>query len=133
MEKIQNLVRKGNAALAVMAATASSSLIAFAAEASDAGTAQVETALNTVFSTMKSIAGAVQKGISTIVLPIGIAVCLYFLVRMLLASDAKDVQAYRKRCITVAIIVAVAVAIPGLLNVMSTLGGTLNTQLTPAG
>ena len=48
---------------------------------------------------------------------------------MLLASDAKDVATYRKRCITTAIIVVVAFTIPGLISVMKNLGTVINGQL----
>ncbi|MFR9255257.1 MAG: hypothetical protein ACLVJ6_06995 [Merdibacter sp.] len=55
-------------------------------------------ALQTIFGVLQGIAGDIQSGLLTVVAPIAIAVCLYFLVRMLLASDAKDVATYRKRC-----------------------------------
>ena len=52
-------------------------------------------ALQTIFGVLQGIAGDIQSGLLTVVAPIAIAVCLYFLVRMLLASDAKDVATYR--------------------------------------
>ena len=57
------------------------------------------------------------------------AVFLYMLVRMLLASDPKDVQTYKKRLIVVAIIVVAAVAVPGLMKVANELGGQINSEL----
>ena len=45
-------------------------------------------ALQTIFGVLQGIAGDIQSGLLTVVAPIAIAVCLYFLVRMLLASDA---------------------------------------------
>ena len=86
-------------------------------------------ALQTIFGVLQGIAGDIQSGLLTVVAPIAIAVCLYFLVRMLLASDAKDVATYRKRCITTAIIVVVAFTIPGLISVMKNLGTVINGQL----
>ena len=64
--------------------------------------------------------------------PIGIAVFVYFLVRMLLASDPKDVQMYKKRLITTAIIVFVAAIVPGLIKISSGIGNTVNDQLNNA-
>ena len=43
-------------------------------------------ALQTIFGVLQGIAGDIQSGLLTVVAPIAIAVCLYFLVRMLLAS-----------------------------------------------
>ena len=86
-------------------------------------------ALQTIFGVLQGIAGDIQSGLLTVVAPIAIAVCLYFLVRMLLASDAKDVARYRKRCITTAIIVVIAFTIPGLISVMKNLGTVINGQL----
>ena len=54
---------------------------------------------------------------------------MYMLVRMLLASDPKDVQTYKKRLIVVAIIVVAAVAVPGLMKVANELGGQINSEL----
>lgn len=86
-------------------------------------------AISTIFNVLKGVANDVKTGLTTVVGPIAIAVCLYFLVRMLLASDPKDVTMYRKRCISTAIIVVVAFAIPGLISLMQTLGETINGQL----
>lgn len=61
--------------------------------------------------------------------PIGIAVFLYFLVRMLLASDPKDVQMYKKRLITTGIIVIIAFAVPGLMKALQGIGQDVNTAL----
>ena len=66
---------------------------------------------------------------TNIFVPIGIAVFLYFLVRMLLSSDPKDVQMYKKRLITTAIIVVIAAAVPGLIKVANELGSQVNTEL----
>ena len=57
------------------------------------------------------------------------AVFLYFLVRMLLSSDPKDVQMYKKRLITTAIIVVIAAAVPGLIKVANELGSQVNAEL----
>ena len=92
--------------------------------------ASMDAALNSVFDALEGIAGTVQSGITGIVLPIGVAVCLYFVVRMILASDTKDAAMYKKRAITVAILVAVAFAIPGLMQAMSSLGNSVNDALT---
>ena len=75
------------------------------------------------------VSNSIAKGLTNIVVPIGIAVFLYMLVRMLLASDPKDVQTYKKRLIVVAIIVVAAVAVPGLMKVANELGGQINSEL----
>ena len=89
--------------------------------------ADVTSAINKVFNVGNSVANS--KGLTGIVVPIGIAVFLYFLVRMLLSSDPKDVQMYKKRLITTAIIVIVAAAVPGLMKVANELGTQVNTEL----
>lgn len=91
--------------------------------------ADVTSAINKVFNVGNSVANAISKGLTGIVVPIGIAVFLYFLVRMLLSSDPKDVQMYKKRLITTAIIVIVAAAVPGLMKVANELGTQVNTEL----
>lgn len=89
-------------------------------------------ALDTVFDIGNNVAAAFSSGLQKIVVPIGIAVFVYFLVRMLLASDPKDVQMYKKRLITTAIIVFVAAIVPGLIKISSGIGNTVNDQLNSA-
>ena len=84
--------------------------------------ADVTSAINKVFHVGNSVANAISKGLTGIVVPIGIAVFLYFLVRMLLSSDPKDVQMYKKRLI-------IAAAVPGLMKVANELGTQVNTEL----
>lgn len=91
--------------------------------------ADVTSAINKVFNVGSSVANAISKGLTGIVVPIGIAVFLYFLVRMLLSSDPRDVQMYKKCLITTAIIVIVAAAVPGLMKVANELGTQVNTEL----
>lgn len=92
----------------------------------------VTDALITVFDIGNNVAAAFSSGLQKIVVPIGIAVFVYFLVRMLLASDPKDVQMYKKRLITTAIIVFVAAIVPGLIKISSGIGNTVNDQLNNA-
>lgn len=92
----------------------------------------VTDALTTVFDIGNNVAAAFSSGLQKIVVPIGIAVFVYFLVRMLLASDPKDVQMYKKRLITTAIIVFVAAIVPGLIKISSGIGNTVNDQLNNA-
>ena len=92
----------------------------------------VTSALTTVFDIGNNVAGAFSSGLQKIVVPIGIAVFVYFLVRMLLASDPKDVQMYKKRLITTAIIVFVAAIVPGLIKISSGIGNTVNDELNNA-
>lgn len=88
-----------------------------------------EEAIKTIFGVLGGVASAVQTGLTSVVGPIAIAVCLFFLVRMLLASEPRDVAMYKKRCITTAVIVVIAFAIPGLIKAMQTLGENVNGQL----
>lgn len=117
---IRNMQMVLNTACAMGAATMMNTVFAYA---------DVTAAINKVFGVGNSVANAVSKGLTGIVVPIGIAVFLYFLVRMLLSSDPKDVQMYKKRLITTAIIVIVAAAVPGLLNVANDLGSQVNAEL----
>lgn len=125
---ISSKLGKGRVAIAPMYMAASCGLAA-AFGSAIAFAAPVNDALDSVFTALESIAQTVQTGITGIILPIGIAVCLYFVARMILASDAKDAAMYKKRAITVAILVAVAFAIPGLLAAMKTLGENVNGTL----
>jgi hypothetical protein len=85
--------------------------------------------IDKVFNVGNQVSNSIAKGLTNVVVPIGIAVFLYLLVRMLLASDPKDVQTYKKRLIVVAIIVVAAVAVPGLMKVANELGGQINGEL----
>ena len=85
---------------AMASAAMMSTSFAFASE-------EINSALETVFDIGNGVAESLSSGLQKIVVPIGIAVFVYFLVRMLLASDPKDVQMYKKRLITTAIIVFV--------------------------
>ena len=89
----------------------------------------VGNAIDKVFNVGNQVSNSIAKGLTNIVVPIGIAVFLYMLVRMLLASDPKDVQTYKKRLIVVAIIVVAAVAVPGLMKVANELGSQINGEL----
>lgn len=117
---IRNMHMVLNTACAMGAATMMNTVFAYA---------DVTTAINKVFGVGNSVASAVSKGLTGIVVPIGIAVFLYFLVRMLLSSDAKDIQTYKKRLITTAIIVVLAAAVPGLIKVANELGSQVNAEL----
>lgn len=116
---------------AMASAAMMSTSFAFAAPPATAADG-VTDALNTVFDIGNNVAGAFSSGLQKIVIPIGIAVFVYFLVRMLLASDPKDVQMYKKRLITTAIIVFVAAIVPGLIKISSGIGNTVNDQLNNA-
>ena len=105
---IRNMQMALNTACAMGTAAMMSTMFAYA---------DVTSAINKVFNVGNSVANAISKGLTNIVVPIGIAVFLYFLVRMLLSSDPKDVQMYKKRLITTAIIVVIAAAVPGLIKV----------------
>lgn len=120
---IRNMQMVLNTACAMGTAAMMSTMFAYA---------DINTAINKVFGVGTSLADAVKGGLVGIVVPIGVAVALYFLVRMLLSSDPKDVQMYKKRLITVVIIVAVAAAVPGLLNIANELGTQVNNELTIA-
>ena len=91
--------------------------------------AEVSAAIDKVFNVGSQVSNSIAEGLTNVVVPIGIAVFLYLLVRMLLASDPKDVQTYKKRLIVVAIIVVAAVAVPGLMKVANELGGQINGEL----
>lgn len=117
---IRNMQMALNTACAMGTAAMMSTMFAYA---------DVTSAINKVFNVGKSVANAISKGLTNIVVPIGIAVFLYFLVRMLLSSDPKDVQMYKKRLITTAIIVVIAAAVPGLIKVANELGSQVNGEL----
>lgn len=116
---------------AMASAAMMSTSFAFAAPPATAADG-VTDALTTVFDIGNNVAAAFSSGLQKIVVPIGIAVFVYFLVRMLLASDPKDVQMYKKRLITTAIIVFVAAIVPGLIKISSGIGNTVNDQLNNA-
>ena len=119
---VQNLQMAVGTACAMGTATMLSTVMAYA-------DADVSTAIDKVFSVGSQVSNSIAKGLTNVVVPIGIAVFLYLLVRMLLASDPKDVQTYKKRLIVVAIIVVAAVAVPGLMKVANELGGQINGEL----
>lgn len=119
---VQNLQMAVGTACAMGTATMLSTVMAYA-------DADVSTAIDKVFKVGSQVSNSIAKGLTDVVVPIGIAVFLYLLVRMLLASDPKDVQTYKKRLIVVAIIVVAAVAVPGLMKVANELGGQINGEL----
>ena len=131
----RNPLRNMQMALSTAGAMASAAMMstsfAFAAPPATAADG-VTDALTTVFDIGNNVAPAFSSGLQKIVVPIGIAVFVYFLVRMLLASDPKDVQMYKKRLITTAIIVFVAAIVPGLIKISSGIGNTVNDQLNNA-
>ena len=96
---VQNLQMAVGTACAMGTATMLSTVMAYA---------DVSTAIDKVFNVGSQVSNSIAKGLTNVVVPIGIAVFLYLLVRMLLASDPKDVQTYKKRLIVVAIIVVAA-------------------------
>ena len=110
---VQNLQMAVGTACAMGTATMMSTVMAYADN--------VGNAIDKVFNVGNQVSNSIAKGLTNIVVPIGIAVFLYMLVRMLLASDPKDVQTYKKRLIVVAIIVVAAVAVPGLMKVANEL------------
>lgn len=118
---VQNLQMAAGTACAMATAVMMSPVMAYA---------DVSTAIGKVFNVGSQVSDSIAKGLTNIVVPIGIAVFLYLLVRMLLASDPKDVQTYKKRLIVVVIIVVVAVAVPGLMKVANELGGQINGELS---
>lgn len=122
---VQNLQMAVGTACAMGTAAMMSTVMAYA----DVSTANVSTAIDKVFNVGSQVSNSIAKGLTNVVVPIGIAVFLYLLVRMLLASDPKDVQTYKKRLIVVAIIVVAAVAVPGLMKVANELGGQINGEL----
>lgn len=117
---VQNLQMAVGTACAMGTATMLSTVMAYA---------NVSNAIDKVFNVGSQVSNSIAKGLTNIVVPIGIAVFLYMLVRMLLASDPKDVQIYKKRLIVVAIIVVAAVAVPGLMKVANELGDQINGEL----
>lgn len=118
---VQNLQMAVGTACAMGTATMMSTVMAYADN--------VGNAIDKVFNVGNQVSNSIAKGLTNIVVPIGIAVFLYMLVRMLLASDPKDVQTYKKRLIVVAIIVVAAVAVPGLMKVANELGDQINGEL----
>lgn len=117
---VQNLQMAVGTACAMGTAAMMSTVMAYA---------DVNTAIDKVFKVGSQVSNSIAKGLTNVVVPIGIAVFLYLLVRMLLASDPKDVQIYKKRLIVVAIIVVAAVAVPGLMKVANELGDQINGEL----
>lgn len=126
---LRNMQMALGTAGAMASAAMMSTSFAFAGNTAADG---VTDALTTVFDIGNNVAVAFSSGLQKIVVPIGIAVFVYFLVRMLLASDPKDVQMYKKRLITTAIIVFVAAIVPGLIRISSGIGNTVNDQLNNA-
>lgn len=120
----RNPMRKMQMALGTACAMGSAALMSTSFAFAD-----VNTAINKVFNVGNTITNAISAGLTSIVVPIGVAIFLYFLVRMLLASDPKDVQMYKKRLITTAIIIIVAAAVPGLMKVFNDIGSQVNTEL----
>ena len=118
---VQNLQMAVGTACAMGTAAMMSTVMAYADN--------VGNAIDKVFNVGNQVSNSIAKGLTNIVVPIGIAVFLYMLVRMLLASDPKDVQTYKKRLIVVAIIVVAAVAVPGLMKVANELGSQINGEL----
>ena len=84
---VQNLQMAVGTACAMGTATMLSTVMAYA---------DVSTAIDKVFNVGSQVSNSIAKGLTNVVVPIGIAVFLYLLVRMLLASDPKDVQTYKK-------------------------------------
>lgn len=117
---VQSLQMAVGTACAMGTATMLSTVMAYA---------DVSEAINKVFDVGSQVSNSIAKGLTNVVVPIGIAVFLYMLVRMLLASDPKDVQTYKKRLIVIGIIVVAAVAVPGLMKVANELGGQINSEL----
>lgn len=126
---VQNLQMAVGTACAMGTATMLSTVMAYADVSTAIDNAGVSTAIGKVFNVGSQVSNSIAKGLTSVVVPIGIAVFLYMLVRMLLASDPKDVQTYKKRLIVVAIIVVAAVAVPGLMKVANELGGQINSEL----
>lgn len=118
---VQNLQMAVGTACAMGTAAMMSTVMAYADN--------VGNAIDKVFNVGNQVSNSIARGLTNIVVPIGIAVFLYMLVRMLLASDPKDVQTYKKRLIVVAIIVVAAVAVPGLMKVANELGSQINGEL----
>lgn len=118
---VQNLQMAVGTACAMGTAAMMSTVMAYADN--------VGNAIDKVFNVGNQVSNSIARGLTNIVVPIGIAVFLYMLVRMLLASDPKDVQTYKKRLIVVAIIVVAAVAVPGLMKVANELGDQINGEL----
>ena len=112
---VQNLQMAVGTACAMGTAAMMSTVMAYADN--------VGNAIDKVFNVGNQVSNSIAKGLTNIVVPIGIAVFLYMLVRMLLASDPKDVQTYKKR------LIVAAVAVPGLMKVANELGGQINGEL----
>lgn len=129
---LRNMQMALGTAGAMASAAMMSTSFAFAVPPASNPADGVTDALTTVFDIGNNVAAAFSSGLQKIVVPIGIAVFVYFLVRMLLASDPKDVQMYKKRLITTAIIVFVAAIVPGLIKISSGIGNTVNDQLNNA-
>lgn len=125
---VQNLQMAVGTACAMGTAAMMSTVMAYADDSADVS-AGVSNAIDKVFNVGNQVSNSIARGLTNVVVPIGIAVFLYLLVRMLLASDPKDVQTYKKRLIVVAIIVVAAVAVPGLMKVANELGGQINGEL----
>lgn len=117
---VQNLQMAVGTACAMGTAAMMSTVMAYA---------DVSNAIDKVFNVGSQVSNSIAKGLTNVIVPIGIAVFLYMLVRMLLASDPKDVQIYKKRLIVVGIIVVAAAAVPGLMKVANELGGQINGEL----
>ena len=83
---VQNLQMAVGTACAMGTATMLSTVMAYA---------DVSTAIDKVFNVGNQVSNSIAKGLTNVVVPIGIAVFLYMLVRMLLASEPKDVQTYK--------------------------------------
>lgn len=128
---VQNLQMAVSTACAMGTAAMMSTVMAYADNVGNASDKvfNVGNAIDKVFDVGNQVSNSIARGLTNIVVPIGIAVFLYMLVRMLLASDPKDVQTYKKRLIVVAIIVVAAVAVPGLMKVANELGGQINGEL----
>ena len=109
---VQNLQMAVGTACAMGTAAMMSTVMAYA---------DVSAAIDKVFNVGNQVSNSIARGLTNVVVPIGIAVFLYMLVRMLLASDPKDVQTYKKRLIVV--------AVPGLMKVANELGGQINSEL----
>lgn len=94
-----------------------------------AALADTGTAIGGLFDTGSNIAKSFSDGFKTLVIPVGLAVTIYFIVRMCLATDAKDVAMYRKRLIITVVLAIVAYMLPGIFTVAKAIGEGANTQL----
>ena len=109
---VQNLQMAVGTACAMGTATMLSTVMAYA---------DVSEAINKVFDVGSQVSNSIAKGLTNVVVPIGIAVFLYMLVASALT--------YPIMVIVVAIIVVAAVAVPGLMKVANELGGQINGEL----